>query len=37
MRQYLMEMTSPDLSPRDLRRSLQEDDSRAMTYRLARP
>jgi uncharacterized membrane protein len=35
MREYLMEMTSPGLSPRDLRRFLQEHESRAMTYRRA--
>jgi uncharacterized membrane protein len=33
MRQYLMKATSPGLSPRDLRRSLQEDDSPTMGYR----
>lgn len=35
MRQYLMELTSPGLTPRDLRRSLQGDDSREMDYRRA--
>ncbi|WEX09809.1 vitamin K epoxide reductase family protein [Chelativorans sp. AA-79] len=35
MRQYLMDLTSPGLSPRHLRRSLQENDSRAMDYRRA--